>query len=485
MSLAKKVASNTLVQFIGKGLTMALTAVAVSFTTRYLGPEKFGFYTIALTILSFVSLFADLGAYGTAVRDLSLVDDEAKFKEKFSVIFSFRFFVSLIVHLLSVAIVVFTPVDPILKIAFSILALSGFLSSLNQTFVSVLHMRYKMAWAVLGEIANKAIVSALILAVYFLRFDYTLIFWAAVIGMAVNLFLVVFATRKNVHVRLSSSLFEVKRFAQDSVLLGIGGLIGTFHFRMDTVFLSFMHEPFDVGIYGIAYRIFEIATLLPGMFTGMMIPSVSQSQNNLRRFNELSQKSFNLLSMIVFPTMTIVGWSAPYLISLFGGKMYEHAILPLEILTLAFFPLYLSSIFGTVFLAAKRLALMLSLGVIILVINIPIVFVLVWKFSFVGAAISTVIAEFIALVVLFTGSKIKMKLNLKFNILKKMFGPLIVANITAGAFWFSLSDFEKNLLNNILLLSVFAIIILGIFAIYLLKSKLLSFDKERFIVVAE
>ena len=55
MSLAKKVAQNTLVQIIGKIVSTILGIFSLALMTRYLGQAGFGDYTTINTFLTFCS----------------------------------------------------------------------------------------------------------------------------------------------------------------------------------------------------------------------------------------------------------------------------------------------------------------------------------------------------------------------------------------------------------------------------------------------
>ena len=61
MSITKKLAYNTIIQFAGKILTTILGIVIIALMTRYLGKEGFGQYITVVAFLSFFGIIVDFG----------------------------------------------------------------------------------------------------------------------------------------------------------------------------------------------------------------------------------------------------------------------------------------------------------------------------------------------------------------------------------------------------------------------------------------
>ena len=60
-STRRRVASNTAVQLAGKAAVLALGAVSIAVLTRYLGPDDYGRYTLALMYMQLFAVLADVG----------------------------------------------------------------------------------------------------------------------------------------------------------------------------------------------------------------------------------------------------------------------------------------------------------------------------------------------------------------------------------------------------------------------------------------
>src|SRR3990167_10087051 len=71
MSLTRKIAHNSLIQFAGKIIGTALALVTISLMLRYLKQEGFGVYTTAINFLAVFGILADMGLYLIMTREIS------------------------------------------------------------------------------------------------------------------------------------------------------------------------------------------------------------------------------------------------------------------------------------------------------------------------------------------------------------------------------------------------------------------------------
>ena len=64
-STRRRVASNTAVQVVGRGATLAMGVASITILTRYLGPDDYGKYTLALLYMQLFGVLADVGLFTT------------------------------------------------------------------------------------------------------------------------------------------------------------------------------------------------------------------------------------------------------------------------------------------------------------------------------------------------------------------------------------------------------------------------------------
>ena len=58
-------------QLAGKAALLAMGAASLAILTRYLGPERYGQFTLALMYMQLFAVLADVGLFTTVVREIS------------------------------------------------------------------------------------------------------------------------------------------------------------------------------------------------------------------------------------------------------------------------------------------------------------------------------------------------------------------------------------------------------------------------------
>ena len=149
MSLAKKIAHNTLAQIIGKIIATILGLFSLALITRYLGQAGFGEYTTITTFLTFFATIADLGLTLITVQMISgEKDNENKILNN---LFSLRLVSALIFIGLAPLSVIFFPYSGTIKIGV-LMAAASFFFALSQVIVGL--FRKTMYGAISGRIIS-------------------------------------------------------------------------------------------------------------------------------------------------------------------------------------------------------------------------------------------------------------------------------------------------------------------------------------------
>ncbi|NCF75328.1 MAG: oligosaccharide flippase family protein, partial [Xanthomonadaceae bacterium] len=142
MRLTQKIAYNTIIQTIGKFISLSLGVVAFGIMTRYLGTERFGQYTTVVAFLQFFAILADMGLMLITVQMISRPNiDEEKI---LSNIFTLRFFASIAFFSIAPIVSLFFPYPKIVKIAISIFTISFFFLSLIQVLTGLFQKKLKI-----------------------------------------------------------------------------------------------------------------------------------------------------------------------------------------------------------------------------------------------------------------------------------------------------------------------------------------------------
>jgi O-antigen/teichoic acid export membrane protein len=201
----------------------------------------------------------------------------------------------------------------------------------------------------------------------------------------------------------------------EALPIGIVTILSLIYFKIDTVILSILKENTDVGIYGTAYKILEILMALPIMFVGTIFPSLSEAyaKNDRERLATLIQKSFDVLSIGSLGVSTLFFAYATPIIGLVAGREYlDTSTLfingqgissntVLQILIIAVGINFFNSLFTNSLITFNRQKELIKPYVIATIFNLAANFIFIPHYSYIAAAVTTVLTELLILILCF------------------------------------------------------------------------------------
>ncbi len=471
MAVAKKIAYNIVVSSVSKALATVLALVSIGFITRYLGKEGFGDYATLLAFLAFFTAIADLGLYHISTREISRVGaDEEKVIGN---IFSLRLAASLLVVVVSPAIIFFLPYPSIVKQGIFIVALSFLFSSSYQMLNGVFQKNLAMDKVVLAELMGKVVQVAVIIISVKLKLSLLWIISSLLCYMIVSFFIVFFWSRKYIKFKLQFDFSYWKSFLKESLPLGAVAIITFLYFKMDTLMLSFMKSNADVGIYNAAYKVLENITFFPAMVVGLVMPILSKNIFlNKKEFQDVANKTFKFFLIVIIPLIVGTLFLSEGIIGVISGSGFSESAVVLRILVFALALIFFGHFFNIILIVGnlqKKLMLILSLAA---VVNISLNYFYIPKFSYLASAWASVITELV--VVFFTALMVFMRIKYFPKIEK--FSELLLAGILMSLFLFIFKD--VNFFVLILSSSILYFIFIWIFGV-VTTSEILSLISKK------
>ncbi|MFH1366371.1 MAG: flippase [Patescibacteria group bacterium] len=458
MSLTGQVGRNTLIQVLGKMLGTALGLVVVGLLTRYLGTQGYGQYTTVIAYLGFFSVIADLGLYLIVLREISKKD--AQPEKVLGNVFSLRVIFAVLILGIGAVLAFFLNYPSIVKWAillgvvnFVFVALTGVLTGIFQKFL-------KMYKVIFGEILGRIVLLVFTLIFIGLKLNLIFIILSVILGSGANFILVYRMAVKYVPIRFLFDFAYWKYILKETWPLAISVILNLIYFKIDTVILSLMKPAADVGLYGASYKVLEVLVTLPNMFVGLILPLLTYyAFSNQEKFTEIFRRAFDFLVLVTVPLVAGGFILAKPLILLIGGQDFAKAAPIFQILIFAVGCLFLGSLSGHAIVAINKQRKMVWGYLTVAVLGLGLYFILIPLFSYIGAAIGTVITEFTIAAI---GYYIILK-TMKFKLPYKIFIKSLVASLVMVGFLYAAKDF-----NIIIQLVVGAVIYLGVS--YVLKS---------------
>lgn len=400
MTLARKVAYNVLINAVSKILSTVLALVSIGFITRYLGTDGFGEYTTALAFFALFVALADFGMNTVSAREISKKNaDESRIMGN---VFALRLCISGGIVLLAPIVIFFLPYSDTIKGAIFFSLAAFFFSSSYTVFNGIFQKNLAMDRVALTELIGKGLQVIFVIIAVMLDWGIFPIMGAFVAFMMFNFIVLLFWSQRFLVFRPQFKIAFWKKFLKKSFPLGIAVIITFFYFKFDTILLSLLKGSEAVGIFGAAYKIIENVTFFPAMIVGLVLPLLSRRIDDdmvgFRRIADVTAKTFLIISV----PMVIGGvMLAQEIILLIGGEAFLASVVVLQILLFALAFMFFGHFFNTLLVIGDHQKLLMKLLFFCAVANLSLNFFLIPQFSYMGAAISSLLTEF--LVVILTG----------------------------------------------------------------------------------
>lgn len=400
MAIARKIAYNVFFNATAKILSTVLSLVGIGFITRYLGTEGFGDYATVLAFFSLFSSVADLGLYSITTREISRIGADEK--KILSNVVTLRIVSAVAVFLFSLLVIKFLPYPQAVKNGILLVSAAFIFSSgymvLNGIFQKNLAMDRVATVEFLGKILQ---VGFIILAVRN-EWGFTAIVASLLIFMVFNFVVVYILSRRYVKFKFEMDFSYWKKFLKESWPMGMSVFITFLYFKMDTILLSVLKSSADVGIYNAAYKVIENITFFPAMIIGLILPLMARYIfSDKKKFEEISNKIFKVFVLLVVPLVIGTVFLADGVISLIGGSDFQAAGNALRILVFALMFMFFGHFFNSILLSGNlQKKLMLALAGCA-AFNIIANLILIPRYSFVGAAATSVFTEMLVVGITF------------------------------------------------------------------------------------
>lgn len=434
-STRRLVASNTAVQVAGKVVMLGIGLVSIAVITRYLGPDDYGRYTLALTYMQLFAVLADVGLFTIVVRDISR--DPSRTEELVGNTLTLRLLLSAVVIAVAAAISLLLPYDPDVRVAILLAGLPLLFGMLNSTFVTVLQSRLRMGRAVVGDMLGRAAALGAVALVAALDLGFYAVMGTAAVGALVTAGTTMLLTQPLAAVRFRADPAVWRGLLRSALPLGLALAVNELYFRADTLIIS-LYEPYEqVGLYTLAYRMLELTLVFGTVFLTTTFPLLSQAvasdEPRARRTIQLSTDLFVILGAPLVAGGLAV---APEVVELAAGEEFGDATTPLRILLAAGALAWVNGVFGYALIARERQMSALWLNLSALVFNVGLNLLLVPRYGIVVAAAVTVASE----VLILAGSYVLMRRYFHFFPAPRTLVPALVAAAVMGGLLWLLRD---------------------------------------------
>lgn len=403
----KKIKTNAIFNLIYQLTVIIIPLITTPYVSRVLGVSNVGTYSYTLSIVSYFTLFAAFGLNSYGQRETArFLDDKNKISKLFFELACNRFLTTGIV-LIVYFILTFTALEKDYMTYYLIMSMN------------VVAIAFDITWFFQGvenfktiAVRNMAIklLSAICIFLFVKDSDdlilYFLINSIALILSALSVWVLVPKYVNKVKIEFKSILYHFK----GSLVYFIPTIAIQIYTILDKSMIQWITGSVEEnGLYDQAEKIVKVAITIIQFLNVIMTSRMSFLYQN-KRFDEakvLCEKSYRLLSLLMFPLCLGSVLVAPNLIPLYLGEGYEGSILLMQIFSPLIIFIGLSGYVGSHYMTPigkqniSNIALIIG-ACINFILNM--IFIRIYEAN--GAAIASVIAEcFIAFAYIFNARK--------------------------------------------------------------------------------
>lgn len=392
-----KYLSNTSWLFGEKILRMTVGLYVGIWVARYLGPEQFGLFSYAQSLVALFVAFSILGLDSIVVK--ALVNDEYQHAKLLGTSFALKLLGSFFIILLLAIITYFQNEDSATKVIIFIIASATVFQSFNVIdfyFQSLVLSKFVVYSNALSLFFSSLIKITLILnEAPVIAFAYVVAFESSILACGY----VYFYYKKS-----DFSIFSWEFDRQVAIYLMKNGwplilsiLAVSLYMKIDQVMIKEMLGSYDVGLYSAALRLSEACYFIPMVISSSLFPAIINAKKKSENlYYSRLQNLFDLMALIAIFIAVPMSFMSEWLILKLYGEEFQPAsgVLMLHIWSSVFVFFGVASSKWFVIEGLQKYSFYrTAVGA---AINIILNFILIPKYSIYGAAFSTLISQFLA-----------------------------------------------------------------------------------------
>lgn len=369
------------------------TVLLFIYLARVLEAEAFGYLSYAMTIVFYLLNFVDVGLSTYGIREVA--KDRKRVSDYVSDIVSFKLSIASLIAGVFIILTFLLPGSIILKFLMAETALLLFVSALATE------------WAFQGmEMMHMVFISIsvttflqLLLNTLLVREPQHLLRVPLINFLAAIPIIFIFLKRLNFRIKLKGLDFKrIRLYLSSSVMIWGISVFAQAYNNLDIVILGFFRRPEEVGSFTIARRFIGGVALLMVFLANAVLPHLSCTFcSDFEKFHRATKRFLKMAVIIIIFLLLPVIFFSGGLISVTVGAEYMGASIPLKIMAVALILVLFNLPFSTGLIAAGFEKEILKQAAGSATLSFISNFILIPRYGMIGAAVSFLLAEGLAL----------------------------------------------------------------------------------------
>ncbi|MCD5374910.1 flippase [Candidatus Gracilibacteria bacterium] len=412
----RKIASNTIAQIASKAITAFISIFLIGILTKYLPIEMYGNYNKIYSYLGIFAFLADLGLYTITIREISRKPKDIQ--RIVGNVLTLRAGLGLLVWILAFMIALGLPGyhDSLTLIAIFIVGGFTLVSLINSSLLALMQSQMKMEFSLISVVSGKLVNIGLICIFLLLVFtDVTQtpqafigVFIAGFAGIVLNTYMNYVYAKRIIPIKFLFEKEYIKHIFKISLPYGLALFLSVVYFKIDIILLSLLEVPekanISIALYGLPMKIIEVLMVLGGFYLNSILPSLSKKFTEKKSVEISHMLGMSLKILISFAMLIFIMGNlfAHDIIGIIAtpqyldpvGHIYNSAgALSITLGVLLFH--FISLAFIYMLIASERQGILLWVNSFVAIINVIGNLLLIPHYSFIGAAVVTLLSQII------------------------------------------------------------------------------------------
>ena len=397
MNTIQRISKNMVVLFIARMVSMLISFFYVIYTARYLGPANYGILAFALALNGIFGVIANFGLDPLTVREVAKDKNLADKYLANGIVLKALF--GILAFLAVFAVVNILGYPEITKMVVYLITISTIIAGLNNLFNNNYQAFERMEFISIGQILQSILL--LIFAIVGIISGFDVVYFALIyliVSLIVLGYNIIVTLWKFLKPRIEVDFGFWKVLLAESSWFAIAAFTTSLYYYFDSVMISYMKGNFEVGIYNSAYRLANIALIIPQIYFLSIYPKLSGTHaKNLKTFKMLSEISITAMWILSF-IVGVFGLILSNIVVLIYGNEYLDAVPIFKVIIWSISLAYITIGLGNILDATGYQKLRFYFVLISCILNIVLNYFLISIYGAFGAAISTLIARIVILI---------------------------------------------------------------------------------------
>lgn len=399
MKLYKKLAAHTLYQVIARIASSGASFLITVLVARHFGVSSYGDFAKVTAFVTMFYLFADFGFNAIFLQK----DGSGKrFKDLFYTRLVLAVFLIAVVNFIAF-LLPYNPLtrigfSPFVRMAISLFSVTIFTEAILFSTFAIFQRKYIYQRFMLATIVGSVVTLSLVGIFVLLGCSLFWVFVAYVIGALVEAAVSLLFTEEQFFPAVVHMPF-VKELFYETLPVALMLIFNLIYFRVDTFLLALFRPSVDVGIYDIAYRVFDFLIALPLFLSNVLYPRLIEHEKNNRNVKAMVMayaiRFFGLGILVAIPFWFL----SPLLFYVIKPALLP-AVTPLRLLLLSLPIFFATNILQWILLAKKQQKYLAGVYFVLTLVNILLNLLFIPHFGYVASAIITSVSEAFVLLAL-------------------------------------------------------------------------------------